>query len=100
MKVLTGGRLINGTGAAPIEGATIVLRDNRIEAVTTRNRSDWPADAEVIDVSRIPVLPVLMVSHAPMPTPRSSLEQRGRPEEPQSTRHLRTAAVLKQTLAA
>ena len=32
MKVLRGGRLIDGTGAAPIEGTTIVLRDNRIEA--------------------------------------------------------------------
>jgi hypothetical protein len=72
MKILTGGRLIDGTGAAPVDGATIVLRDNRIAAVTTRNQSDWPEDAEIIDVSG----------------------------KPQSTRHLRTAAVLKQTLAA
>ncbi len=42
MKVLKGARLIDGTGAAPVDGATVVIRDNRIEAVTTRNQSDWP----------------------------------------------------------
>ena len=34
MKVLKNVRLIDGTGTGPVEGATIVLRDNRIEAVT------------------------------------------------------------------
>src|SRR6202047_1871777 len=100
MKVLKGGRLIDGTGAAPVDGATIVLRDNRIAAVTTRNQSDWPADAETIDVSRMPVLPGLIDCHDHMANHRFSLDHRWRPDEPQSTRHLRTAAVLKQTLAA
>src|ERR1700720_3081482 len=100
MKVLTGGRLINGTGAAPIEGATIVLRDNRIEAVATRSQSDWPAEAEIIDASGMTVLPGLIDCHDHMANHRYSLEHRWRLDEPQSTRHLRTAAVLKQTLAA
>ena len=42
MIVLKGGRLIDGTGAAPVNGATIVINDNRIEDVTTRNASDLP----------------------------------------------------------
>src|SRR5438445_2487746 len=36
MKVLKGGRLIDGTGAGPQAGATVIIRDQRIEAVTTK----------------------------------------------------------------
>ena len=50
MIVLKNGRLIDGTGAPPVDGTTVVIRDNRIGAVTTRNESDWPGDAEIIDV--------------------------------------------------
>jgi len=42
MIVLKGGRLIDGTGAAPVNGTTIVVKDNRIEDVTTRGAGDFP----------------------------------------------------------
>src|SRR6202035_5956211 len=42
MKVLKGGRLIDGTGAAPVSGATVVIRDERIEAVATGPAGGWP----------------------------------------------------------
>jgi imidazolonepropionase-like amidohydrolase len=100
MKILKNARLIDGTGAAPVDGATIVLRDNRIEAVATRNQSDFPADAEIIDAAGLTVLPGLIDCHDHMANHRYDLAHRWRLDEPQSTRHLRTAAVLKQTLAA
>src|SRR5690349_1927624 len=48
LKVLKGGRLIDGTGAGPAANATVVVRDQRIEAVTTRAADEWPQDAEII----------------------------------------------------
>jgi imidazolonepropionase-like amidohydrolase len=99
MKVLKGGRLTDGTGAAPVEGATIVIRDNRIDAVTTRNQSDFPADAEIIDAAGMTVLPGLIDCHDHMANHKYDLAHRWRLDEPQSTRHLRTAKVLQQTLA-
>src|SRR5437660_3983413 len=100
MKVLKNARLIDGTGAAPVDGATVVICGNRIDAVTTRNQSDWPAEAEIIDVAGMTVLPGLIDCHDHMANHKYDLAHRWRLDEPQSTRHLRTAAVLKQTLAA
>src|SRR5437879_4312210 len=100
MKILKNARLIDGTGDAPMDGATIVIRDHRIHAATTRNQTDWPSEAEIIDVSGMTALPGRIDCHDHMANHRYSLEHRWRLDEPQSTRHLRTAAVLKQTLAA
>jgi imidazolonepropionase-like amidohydrolase len=100
MRVLTNARLIDGTGAAPVQGATIVIRGDRIEAITTRNESDFAADAEIIDVSGMTILPGLIDCHDHMANHRYDLAHRWRLDEPQSTRHLRTAAVLNNTLAA
>src|SRR5712691_7058483 len=100
MKILKNARLIDGTGAAPLGGATIVIDGNRIETVTTRNAADWPEDAEIIDVAGMAVLPGLIDCHDHMANHRYDLAHRWRLDEPQSTRHLRTAAVQKQTLAA
>jgi imidazolonepropionase-like amidohydrolase len=100
MIVLKNGRLIDGSGAAPQSGATIVIRDNRIAAVTTRGEADFPADAEIIDCAGMTVLPGLIDCHDHMANHRYALEHRWRLDEPASTRHLRTAKVLQQTLAA
>jgi imidazolonepropionase-like amidohydrolase len=99
MKVLKGGCLIDGTGARPVDGATIVIRDDRIAAVTTGSQSDFPAEAEIIDCSGLTILPGLIDCHDHMANHRYDLAHRWRIDEPQSTRHLRTAAVLKNVLA-
>jgi imidazolonepropionase-like amidohydrolase len=100
MIVLKGGRLIDGTGVAPVNGTTIVIKDNRIHSITARSESDFPADAQIIDVSGMTILPGLIDCHDHMANHRYDMAHRWRLDEPQSTRHLRTAAVLKQTLAA
>ncbi len=100
MIVLKGGRLIDGTGSGPVNGATIVVKNNRIDAVTTRDESEFPAGAQVIDLSGMTILPGLIDCHDHMANHRYDMAHRWRLDEPQSTRHLRTAAVLKQTLAA
>src|SRR6476646_4792624 len=99
MKVLTGGRLIDGTGAGPVTGATVVIRDQRIEAVTNGPAGEWPPDAEVIDVSGMTILPGLIDCHDHMAMHGYDLARRWGIDEPQSTRTLRTAKVLEKTLA-
>ena len=99
MKVLKGGRLIDGTGAGPVADVTVVVRDRQIEAVTTSG-GDWPGDAEIIDVSGMTILPGLIDCHDHMAMHGYDVARRWGLDEPQSTRHLRTAKVLADTLAA
>ena len=100
MKVLKGGTLIDGTGAGPGSGATVVVRDQRIEAVTTRAGGDLPSEAEIIDVSGMTILPGLIDCHDHLAMHGYDLARRWGIDEPQSTRALRTAKVLQDTLAA
>ena len=97
MKVLRGGTLIDGTGSEPLRDATIVVRDDRIESVGT-GRGTWPADTEVIDASGMTVLPGLIDCHDHLASHSYDLAHRWGLDEPSSTRALRTARVIEQTL--
>jgi imidazolonepropionase-like amidohydrolase len=100
IKVLQGAKLVDGTGAGPVARTTVVVRDQRIEAVTTRPADEWPDDAEIIDVSGMTLLPGLIDCHDHMAMHGYDLARRWGIDEPQSTRTLRTAKVLQQTLEA
>jgi imidazolonepropionase-like amidohydrolase len=99
IRVLKGGRLIDGTGAGPVTAA-IVLKDDRIAAVETGAAGDFPSDAEIIDAAGMTVLPGLIDCHDHMAMHGYDLARRWGLDEPHSTRILRTARVLEQTLAA
>jgi imidazolonepropionase-like amidohydrolase len=99
MKVLKGGTLIDGTGAAPVRDVAVVLRDGRIETVTTSSANSWPKDAEIIDVAALTILPGLIDGHDHMALHGYDLAGRWGLSEPASTRNLRTAQAITQTLA-
>jgi imidazolonepropionase-like amidohydrolase len=60
---LTGARIIDGTGAAPIENATIVMTNGRIAAVGPSASVTVPAGATRIDMRGKTILPGLINAH-------------------------------------
>jgi len=98
-RVLTGATLIDGTGAAPVADAAVVIEGDRISAVGPRAGLGWPADAEVIDASGRTLIPGLIDAHDHLASHGYGLATRFGLDEPASTAHLRTARVLAETLA-
>lgn len=60
---LTNARVIDGTGAAPRDGQTLILRDGRILAVGPSASTPSPADARVVDLAGKSVIPGLVMLH-------------------------------------
>ncbi len=61
--VIRGGKLIDGTGRAPIENSTIVIESGRFRAVGRSGEVAVPAGAEIIDVAGKTVLPGFIDGH-------------------------------------
>ncbi len=61
VKAFTGARIIDGTGNAVMEKATLVVRDGRIEAVGPKVKV--PRGAEQIDLSGKTIIPGLINAH-------------------------------------
>ena len=54
--VLRGARVIDGTGASPLDNAAIVIRDGRIAAIGPAGSTTVPAGAEVVTIPARPSL--------------------------------------------
>jgi len=60
---ITNARLIDGTGADPLEGATLLLEGERITAVGAGGTIGIPQSATVLDAAGMTVLPGLIDCH-------------------------------------
>ena len=61
--VLTGARLIDGTGRAPLGQATLVITNGKVEAVGARGAVAIPAGATTINVSGKTIVPGFINAH-------------------------------------
>ena len=98
MKAITGATLIDGTGTAPVPRATVVVDGDRITAAGPEGSVQVPPGTEVVDASGMHLLPGLIDCHDHLANFNYQMVSRWRLDEPHSLWHLRTAAVLKQTL--
>ena len=98
MKAITGATLIDGTGAAPTENATVLVDGGRIRNVGPSHQVNVPEGAEIIDASGMHLLPGLIDCHDHLASFGYDLAGRWGLNEPRSLRHMRIASVLKQTL--
>ncbi len=63
LKALVGGKLIDGTGGAPVERAVVVIEGERVSRVGEADIVNIPAQAEVIDVTDKVIIPGLINCH-------------------------------------
>lgn len=61
--VLKAARLVDGTGAAPITNAVLIVNDNKITAVGDARSVQVPAGAKVIDLGDVTLLPGFIDAH-------------------------------------
>jgi len=67
VRVFTGARLIDGSGKAAIEKATLIVRDGKVEAAGPAASVRAPAGSTVLDLSGKTVVPGLVNAHAHVP---------------------------------
>jgi imidazolonepropionase-like amidohydrolase len=63
VKAIVGGRVVDGTGAQPVEPATVVVREGRIDWVGPAAEAEVPREAEAIDAAGKTVMPGLIDAH-------------------------------------
>jgi imidazolonepropionase-like amidohydrolase len=99
MLALVGGTLIDGTGGPPVANATVLVNDQgRIEAVGPRESVAIPTDCPVADITGRTLLPGLIDCHDHLTSFGYDLMGRWGRVEPRSTKTLRVAQVMEETL--
>ena len=99
MKAIVGANLIDGTGQPPLENTTVVVGDTgRIEMIGPRAAVTIPPGAEVIQADGMTLLPGLIDCHDHLTSHGYNILGRWEFGEPQSLRHVRTAATLEKIL--
>ncbi len=99
MQVLMGATLIDGTGTSAVSDSAVLIDGERIVSAGPRRSASWPASADVIDLAGLTLLPGLIDTHDHLASHGYALATRWGLDEPASTAHLRTGAVLERTLA-
>ena len=98
MKAITGATLIDGNGGAPLPDAVVLIEGSDILNVGGAQSVRIPDGTEVIDAQRMTLLPGLIDTHDHLASFSYEIASRWGITEPRSTRHLRIASVLRQTL--
>jgi imidazolonepropionase-like amidohydrolase len=97
---LVGARLIDGTGAAPIEDATLILNERVLEITSDDRLADYP-DPETLDIGGRTVIPGLINAHVHLtlddgaPDPFKALR-----DEPPAVTAIRAASRARRMLEA
>jgi len=96
--VISGARLIDGTGAGPREGMDVFVNDGEIVEVSPAGARPVPNGAERIDAGGMTLMPGLIDCHDHLSSFGYGLADKWGLTEPSSLRHMRIASVLEQTL--
>ena len=76
-KAIVNGRIIDGTGARPLESGTVIIDGDEIAAVGRADEAAIPADAERIDASGKTVMPGLIDGHMHVTSMPAFLDAQG-----------------------
>jgi len=101
MIVIRGVTLIDGTGQAPVAGATVIVEEGRIVSAGSAAYPGpaLPAGSVVLDARGMTVMPGVIDAHDHLNSHGYDLAGRHNLNKPLSLVHLETAAILEDTLA-
>lgn len=76
MIAIQGGRLIDGTGAEPVDNAVVLIEEGKILGVGQQGEVEIPPDAEVVDATGKTVLPGLIDAHVHIMSAEFDIQKR------------------------